>query len=72
MDGLPAEGEAVKDAWDRLRPQAESPGKFSDVLEYELGANGDSLFAGYSICAFPDALDSGANVDIGYLPGPMI
>ncbi|WP_253705443.1 DJ-1/PfpI family protein [Brachybacterium sp. P6-10-X1] len=33
--------------------------------------NGNSRFAGYSICAFPDALDSGANVDIGYLPGPM-
>lgn len=30
-----------------------------------------SPFAGYSICSFPDALDSGANVDIGYLPGAM-
>jgi len=30
-----------------------------------------SPFAGYSLCAFPDAADAGANVDIGYLPGPM-
>ncbi|WP_446666056.1 glyoxalase III HchA [Flexivirga sp. B27] len=33
--------------------------------------DGTSLFAGYAACAFPDALDSGANVDIGYLPGRM-
>lgn len=123
---FPAEDDAVKQAWDRLRPQIENPRRLSDVLENELGDggdyaavfipgghgaminmsgdpvigetvawflkndrviitlchgpaamlaatkdNGDSLFAGYSICAFPDALDSGANVDIGYLPGPM-
>lgn len=30
-----------------------------------------SPFAGYSMCAFPDAADAGPNVDIGYLPGPM-
>ncbi|MER7505954.1 glyoxalase III HchA [Nonomuraea pusilla] len=30
-----------------------------------------SPFAGYSMCAFPDAADAGANVDIGYLPGHM-
>lgn len=30
-----------------------------------------SPFAGYSMCAFPDAVDAGANVDIGYLPGQM-
>lgn len=30
-----------------------------------------SPFAGYSICAFPDAADAQANVDIGYLPGHM-
>src|SRR5699024_1407978 len=30
-----------------------------------------SPFAGYSMCAFPDAADTGANVDIGYIPGPM-
>jgi molecular chaperone Hsp31 and glyoxalase 3 len=34
-------------------------------------AEGKSLFAGYRTCAFPDALDQGANVDIGYLPGQM-
>jgi molecular chaperone Hsp31 and glyoxalase 3 len=28
-------------------------------------------FAGSTIVAFPDALDTGANVEIGYLPGPM-
>lgn len=28
-------------------------------------------FAGYEIAAFPDSLDFGANVDIGYLPGEM-
>lgn len=30
-----------------------------------------SPFAGYSMCAFPDAVDAGPNVDIGYLPGHM-
>lgn len=34
-------------------------------------ASGTSRFAGYTTCAFPDALDTGANVDIGYIPGPM-
>ncbi len=33
--------------------------------------DGASLFAGYSVCAFPDALDDGANVEIGYLPGRL-
>ncbi len=28
-------------------------------------------FKGYRICVFPDALDKGANVEVGYLPGPM-
>lgn len=28
-------------------------------------------FSGYKIVAFPDALDFGANVEIGYLPGKM-
>lgn len=32
---------------------------------------GECLFKGYSICAFPDSLDAGANVDIGYLPGQL-
>lgn len=35
-------------------------------------ADGDSSpFAGYSVCVFPDALDQGANIEIGYLPGEM-
>lgn len=36
------------------------------------GLNRDSNpFAGYSMCVFPDELDAGANIDIGYLPGRM-
>lgn len=31
----------------------------------------DYPFNGYSICVFPDALDEGANVDIGYIPGKL-
>lgn len=34
-------------------------------------AAGANLFAGYSTVVFPDALDSGANIEIGYLPGRM-
>lgn len=30
-----------------------------------------SPFAGYRTCVFPDALDTGANIDIGYIPGAM-
>ncbi|MET7506293.1 hypothetical protein [Streptomyces albidoflavus] len=30
-----------------------------------------SPFAGYAISVFPDALDTGANLEIGYLPGPL-
>lgn len=30
-----------------------------------------SPFAGYRVCAFPDAIDQGVNVDIGYTPGQM-
>ncbi|MBB2892000.1 glyoxalase III HchA [Flexivirga oryzae] len=33
--------------------------------------DGNSLFAGYEVCAFPDTLDQGANVEIGYLPGQL-
>jgi chaperone protein hchA len=33
--------------------------------------DGRSYFAGYSLCAFPDTLDTGANVEIGYLPGQL-
>ncbi|MCV7419849.1 protein deglycase HchA [Mycobacterium yunnanensis] len=37
-----------------------------------VGQNGrQSPFRGYSICVFPDALDKGANVDMGYLPGHL-
>ena len=31
----------------------------------------DFPFKGYEICVFPDALDEGANVDIGYIPGKL-
>ncbi|WP_028357850.1 glyoxalase III HchA [Brackiella oedipodis] len=31
----------------------------------------ESPFKGYSVCVFPDALDEGANLDIGYLPGRL-
>lgn len=27
------------------------------------------IFKGYQICVFPDSLDKGANIDIGYMPG---
>lgn len=33
--------------------------------------DGASYFADYSLCVFPDSLDTGANVDIGYLPGQL-
>lgn len=29
------------------------------------------LFSGYSICVFPDSIDDGPNVQIGYVPGPL-
>lgn len=29
------------------------------------------IFKDYKICLFPDALDRGANIEMGYLPGPM-
>ncbi|MCH7307088.1 protein deglycase HchA [Acinetobacter sp. NIPH 1852] len=31
----------------------------------------DYLFKGYQACVFPDALDTGANIDIGYMPGQL-
>lgn len=34
-------------------------------------AGGGNPFAGYEIVAFPDSLDFGANLEIGYLPGEM-
>lgn len=30
-----------------------------------------SPLAGYSVCVFPNALDTGANIEIGYVPGHM-
>lgn len=35
------------------------------------GPDGASPLAGYSVCVFPDALDTGANLELGYLPGPL-
>ncbi|WP_232462231.1 type 1 glutamine amidotransferase family protein [Neisseria chenwenguii] len=32
---------------------------------------GSFPFAGYRLCVFPDALDEGANIDIGYMPGRL-
>ncbi|ETR93640.1 glyoxalase III HchA [Acinetobacter lactucae] len=29
------------------------------------------IFKGYQICVFPDSLDKGANIDIGYMPGAL-
>lgn len=29
------------------------------------------LFKGYELCVFPDALDEGANIEIGYMPGKL-
>lgn len=34
-------------------------------------ADGKNLFAGYSVDVFPDALDQGPNLEIGYLPAAM-
>ncbi|MEY8016353.1 glyoxalase III HchA [Mycobacterium servetii] len=31
----------------------------------------ESPFKGYSVCVFPDALDKGPNIEIGYLPGRL-
>ncbi|MEW2315311.1 glyoxalase III HchA [Streptomyces bauhiniae] len=31
----------------------------------------ESPFDGYSLCVFPDALDTGANLEMGYLPGRL-
>lgn len=42
------------------------------LLAASIGENRDNfLFRGYEICVFPDILDTGANIDIGYIPGPM-
>lgn len=31
----------------------------------------ESPFNGYSVCVFPDALDQGPNIEVGYLPGRL-
>lgn len=120
---MPAEDDAVAQAYREFLPQLENPVKLADVLgdtarpdyaaifvpgghgatigipdspdvgaalEWALAddrfiitlchgpaallaaADGDhSPFAGYGVCVFPDALDRGANIEIGYLPGEM-
>jgi molecular chaperone Hsp31 and glyoxalase 3 len=40
------------------------------LLAASLGKD-ESPFKGYSVCVFPDALDEGPNLDIGYLPGRL-
>lgn len=34
-------------------------------------ADADFPLKGYSLCVFPDSLDEGANIDIGYMPGNL-
>ncbi|ACB96113.1 glyoxalase III HchA [Beijerinckia indica] len=42
------------------------------LLAAGIGENKEAfLFRGYEMCVFPDSLDTGANVEIGYIPGPM-
>lgn len=40
------------------------------LLAASLGKH-ESPFTGYSVCVFPDALDQGPNIEIGYLPGHL-
>ncbi|WP_329431542.1 protein deglycase HchA [Streptomyces sp. NBC_00056] len=40
------------------------------LLAASLGKK-ESPFKGYSVCVFPDSLDEGPNLDIGYLPGRL-
>ncbi|GAA2896279.1 glyoxalase III HchA [Streptomyces mexicanus] len=40
------------------------------LLASSLGRD-ESPFKGYSLCVFPDALDKGPNLEIGYLPGRL-
>ncbi|MGW6403592.1 glyoxalase III HchA [Streptomyces sp. NPDC055134] len=42
----------------------------ASLLAASLGKK-DSPFKGYSLCVFPDSLDEGPNLDIGYLPGRL-
>ena len=32
---------------------------------------GEYLYRGYEVCVFPDSLDEGANIEIGYMPGRL-
>lgn len=42
------------------------------LLAAAIGENKqDYPFKGYQICVFPDALDEGANIQIGYMPGML-
>lgn len=42
------------------------------LLAAALGESKENyLFKDYKICLFPDSLDRGINVEMGYLPGPM-
>lgn len=73
MLGLP-DATAVRDALDLFLAEdrliislCHGPAAF---LAAGLGRDENPL-AGYEIVAFPDALDAGANLEIGYLPGPM-
>lgn len=40
------------------------------LLAASLGKQ-ESPFKGYSVCVFPDALDQGPNVEMGYIPGRL-
>lgn len=40
------------------------------LLAASLGKQ-ESPFKGYSVCVFPDVLDQGPNIEIGYLPGHL-
>lgn len=40
------------------------------LLAASLGKD-ESPFRGYSVCVFPDSLDEGPNLEIGYLPGRL-
>ncbi|OBA78295.1 chaperone protein HchA [Mycobacterium sp. 1164966.3] len=40
------------------------------LLAASLGEQ-ESPFKGYEVCVFPDALDQGPNIEIGYLPGHL-
>ncbi|MDR4459329.1 MAG: protein deglycase HchA [Nitrospirales bacterium] len=42
------------------------------LLAAGVGSSKESyIFNGYEICVFPDALDEGANIEIGYIPGHL-